>query len=177
MAFSSGLSVPTMSTHHPAGQREVDRTRNREREGDRVKPKLPKATWSSLPTEEGATVGCGESAPPPPFFFRGQGSEEDECPLQERWGAQEPQGHGWDTNTHRPLLSSSLNLCQGESTQSSLFKLWSGPFPLFGSFSRRKWCCHKLGSTTQLSPLNGQFIVYRYSTHINQKGIITQFQL
>lgn len=52
MAFSSGLSVPTMSTHHPAPSR-IERgcqwKVNRERERGRVKPKLPKATWSSLP--------------------------------------------------------------------------------------------------------------------------------
>lgn len=59
MAFSSGLSVPTMSMHHPAGQRDVDKEgKQRERERGRVKPKLPKATWSLLPTESmGSWVG------------------------------------------------------------------------------------------------------------------------
>lgn len=49
MAFSSGLSVPTMSKHHPAAQRRKNIT---ETERERVKPKRPK-TAQPLATRSG----------------------------------------------------------------------------------------------------------------------------
>ena len=61
MAFSSGLSVPTMSTH-PSDQQQgergqfKERERERgEREKDRLKPKPPKA--SRVPLGPGAEQG------------------------------------------------------------------------------------------------------------------------
>lgn len=72
MAFSSGLSVPTMSMHHPARQTEVDREKQRER--CRMKPKLPRAAWTPAPigTRVSGGAGWGDGAsrflllPPPP---------------------------------------------------------------------------------------------------------------
>lgn len=52
MAFSSGLSVPTMSTHHPAtSRRERERERWTDRERERTsEAKLPRARRSPLPS-------------------------------------------------------------------------------------------------------------------------------
>lgn len=61
MAFSSGLSVPTMSTHHPSEKHRWTQ-RERERERDRVKAERPKGVRSSSPTGgDGGTGGRGST--------------------------------------------------------------------------------------------------------------------
>lgn len=174
MAFSSGLSVPTMSTHHPAPSRqreliEKGKQREREWERDRVKPKLPKAacprslqdvrarrSWeetSSLFRSTASSSSHSYSLPPHTHTHTDarrcnvRGQEEDEHPIEESRGTLAPQGQGWDTNTQF-TKSSSPNMFQGEFTQSGLFRLWSESVLVW--FSRWKWWHYKSGGTRQL---------------------------
>lgn len=91
MAFSSGLSVPTMSTHHPAGKERLTK-KGKKRERGRMKPKQPKAVWSLFPTGcENKESRVGRSGlplwfhtfkfllsppPPPPTLMPGGGMSE-----------------------------------------------------------------------------------------------------
>lgn len=89
MAFSSGLSVPTMSTHHPAPSRQGKV--NREMESEAKATLLPTGCESK---KETGSLFRFLRPPSAHSVFREQGVKRDAAaPFQ-----------GWDTNSPRLLL-------------------------------------------------------------------------
>lgn len=109
-------------------ERGWQRTVNRERERDRVKPKLPKAKWSLLPAgceSKGSWQELAGERVAPSLGPHLQVQEEDECPLKERWGTLEPRlGH---KHTHQ-LVNHAHWVCVRVNSLKAVYSNWSRSF-------------------------------------------------